>query len=106
VIHDAQVAGAGITTVFDSLAIGSRSNVGLRGRELQTQCAEALTRFSERQLLRAEHFLHLRCEIATADVVEVFDSLCAHPLLQLAIGDGSHAGPAAMTRSRTMAPLL
>jgi alpha-D-ribose 1-methylphosphonate 5-triphosphate diphosphatase len=84
VIHDAQVAAAGITTVFDALAIGSRSNVGLRGRETQTQCAEALARFSERQLLRAEHFLHLRCEIATADVVEVFDSLCAHPLLRLA----------------------
>jgi alpha-D-ribose 1-methylphosphonate 5-triphosphate diphosphatase len=84
VIHDAQVAAAGITTVFDALAIGSRSNVGLRGRDLQTQCAEALTRFSERRLLRAEHFLHLRCEIATADVVEVFDSLCKHPLLRLA----------------------
>jgi alpha-D-ribose 1-methylphosphonate 5-triphosphate diphosphatase len=84
VIHDAQVAAAGITTVFDALAIGSRSNVGLRGRDLQTQCAHALTRFSERRLLRAEHFLHLRCEIATADVVEVFDSLCNHPLLRLA----------------------
>jgi alpha-D-ribose 1-methylphosphonate 5-triphosphate diphosphatase len=84
VIHDAQVAAAGITTVFDALAIGSRSNVGLRGRDLQTQCAQALTRFSERRLLRAEHFLHLRCEIATADVVEVFDSLCKHPLLRLA----------------------
>jgi len=84
VIHDAQVAAAGITTVFDALAIGSRSNVGLRGRDLQTQCAESLTRFSERKLLRAEHFLHLRCEIATADVVEVFDSLCGHPLLRLA----------------------
>jgi alpha-D-ribose 1-methylphosphonate 5-triphosphate diphosphatase len=84
VIHDAQVAAAGITTVFDALAIGSRSNVGLRGRDLQTQCAHALTRFSERRLLRAEHFLHLRCEIATADVVEVFESLCNHPLLRLA----------------------
>jgi alpha-D-ribose 1-methylphosphonate 5-triphosphate diphosphatase len=84
VIHDAQVAAAGITTVFDSLAIGSRSKEGPRGRELQTQCAEALTRFSGRQLLRAEHFLHLRCEIATPDVVDVFDSLCTHPLLRLA----------------------
>ncbi|RKE38158.1 alpha-D-ribose 1-methylphosphonate 5-triphosphate diphosphatase [Paraburkholderia sp. BL23I1N1] len=84
VIHDAQVAAAGITTVFDALAIGSRTNVGLRGRDLQTQCAESLTRFSERKLLRAEHFLHLRCEIATADVVEVFDTLCDHPLLRLA----------------------
>ncbi|PQV49881.1 alpha-D-ribose 1-methylphosphonate 5-triphosphate diphosphatase [Paraburkholderia sp. BL21I4N1] len=84
VIHDAQVAAAGITTVFDALAIGSRSNVGLRGRDVQTQCAESLSRLSERNLLRAEHFLHLRCEIATADVVELFDSLCAHPLLRLA----------------------
>jgi alpha-D-ribose 1-methylphosphonate 5-triphosphate diphosphatase len=84
VIHDAQVAAAGITTVFDALSIGTRANAGLRGRDLQTQCAQALTRFSERQLLRAEHFLHLRCEIATADVVEIFDSLCAHPLLRLA----------------------
>lgn len=84
VIHDAQVAAAGITTVFDALAIGSRSNVGLRGRDVQTQCAQSLTRLSERNLLRAEHFLHLRCEIATADVVELFDSLCAHPLLRLA----------------------
>lgn len=84
VIHDAQVAAAGITTVFDALAIGSRLNVGLRGRDLQTQCAESLARFAGRKLLRAEHFLHLRCEIATADVVEVFDSLCEHPLLRLA----------------------
>ena len=84
VIHDAQVAAAGITTVFDALAIGSRSTVGLRGRDQQMQCAESLTRLSERKLLRAEHFLHLRCEIATADVVELFDSLCAHPLLRLA----------------------
>lgn len=84
VIHDAQVAAAGITTVFDALSIGTRLNAGLRGRDLQTQCAQALTRFSERQLLRAEHFLHLRCEIATADVVEIFDSLRDHPLLRLA----------------------
>jgi alpha-D-ribose 1-methylphosphonate 5-triphosphate diphosphatase len=84
VIHDAQVAAAGITTVFDALAIGTRLNVGVRGRDLQTQCAESLLRLSARGLLRADHFLHLRCEIATADVVDVFDSLCAHPLLRLA----------------------
>ncbi|MGF6605832.1 alpha-D-ribose 1-methylphosphonate 5-triphosphate diphosphatase [Paraburkholderia sp. WSM4175] len=84
VIHDAQVAAAGITTVFDALAIGSRSSIGLRNRDVQTQCADSLLRLSTRRLLRAEHFLHLRCEIATADVLEVFDSLCAHPLLRLA----------------------
>ncbi len=84
VIHDAQVAAAGITTVFDSLAIGTRRNAGARERDTQTRCADALQRFTERRLLRAEHFLHLRCEYATPDVVDVFDSLAAHPLLRLA----------------------
>ena len=84
VIHDAQVAAAGITTVFDALAIGSRGNVGLRGRELMTKCAATLARIASHDLLRAEHFLHLRCEIATSDVVEIFDDLKDHPLLRLA----------------------
>ncbi len=84
VIHDAQVAAAGITTVFDALAIGSRGNVGLRGRELMTKCAATLERIASHDLLRAEHFLHLRCEIATSDVVEIFDDLKDHPLLRLA----------------------
>ncbi|HEV3423379.1 MAG TPA: alpha-D-ribose 1-methylphosphonate 5-triphosphate diphosphatase [Paraburkholderia sp.] len=83
VIHDAQVAAAGITTVFDSLRIGARSDVDIHNRDLQTQCTEALKRLSGCQLLRAEHFLHLRCEIAAPDVVDVFDSLYAHPLLRL-----------------------
>jgi alpha-D-ribose 1-methylphosphonate 5-triphosphate diphosphatase len=84
VIHDAQVAAAGITTVFDSLRIGARSDVDMHNRDLQTRCTQALARLSECQLLRADHFLHLRCEIAAPDVVEVFDSLYTHPLLRLA----------------------
>ncbi|PLZ04176.1 phosphonate metabolism protein PhnM [Burkholderia sp. WAC0059] len=83
-IHDAQIAAAGITTVFDALAIGTRLSVGVRGRDVQTRCAESLARFSQRGLLRADHFLHLRCEIATQDVVELFDLLSVHPLMRLA----------------------
>jgi len=84
VIHDAQVAACGITTVFDSLRIGARSDVDMHSRTLQTQCTQALADLSAHQLLRAEHFLHLRCEIAAPDVLEVFESLHAHPLLRLA----------------------
>jgi alpha-D-ribose 1-methylphosphonate 5-triphosphate diphosphatase len=84
VIHDAQIAAAGITTVFDALAIGTRMAVGVRGRDVQLRAADALARFSQKNLLRADHFLHLRCEIATADVVELFDTLSPHPLMRLA----------------------
>ncbi|SAL40297.1 alpha-D-ribose 1-methylphosphonate 5-triphosphate diphosphatase [Caballeronia telluris] len=82
-VHDAQVAAAGITTVFDALGIGSRQD-SLRERDIQTNCARSIDSFTRRGLLRADHFLHLRCELATPDVVEIFDSLSAHPLLQLA----------------------
>jgi alpha-D-ribose 1-methylphosphonate 5-triphosphate diphosphatase len=83
VVHDAQVASAGITTVFDALGIGSRGGVGVRGKELQTNCARSIDRLAGQGLLRVDHFLHLRCEIAAADVLEVFDSLVSHPLLRL-----------------------
>jgi alpha-D-ribose 1-methylphosphonate 5-triphosphate diphosphatase len=83
VIHDAQVAAAGITTVFDALAIGDRSNVGIRARALQVDCANAMQNLHDAGLLRADHLLHLRCEIATEDVVEAFDELREHALLRL-----------------------
>ncbi|HTI17292.1 MAG TPA: alpha-D-ribose 1-methylphosphonate 5-triphosphate diphosphatase [Trinickia sp.] len=84
VIHDAQVAAAGITTVFDSLAIGTRTDAGLRGGELHRNAVSALDRLSENKMLRADHYLHLRCEVGTKDVIDLFDELGSHPLLRLA----------------------
>lgn len=84
IVHDAQVASAGITTVFDALGVGSRPDDALRGRAVQVECAQAIGKLAESGLLRAEHLLHLRCEVGTTDVVEVFDSLSAHPLFRLA----------------------
>jgi alpha-D-ribose 1-methylphosphonate 5-triphosphate diphosphatase len=84
VVHDAQVASAGITTVFDSLAIGSRTDAGLRGSQIQRNAASALDRLSALGLLRVDHHLHLRCEVATPDVVDLFEELSSHRLLQLA----------------------
>jgi alpha-D-ribose 1-methylphosphonate 5-triphosphate diphosphatase len=84
VIHDAQVAAAGITTVFDSLAIGSRTDAGLRGSEIHRNALAALDRLAGHNLLRADHYLHLRCEVGTEDVIELFDEFSGHRLMQLA----------------------
>ncbi|PMS35468.1 alpha-D-ribose 1-methylphosphonate 5-triphosphate diphosphatase [Trinickia symbiotica] len=84
VIHDAQVAAAGITTVFDSLAIGSRADAGLRGSEIHRHAVSAIDRLAEHGLLRADHYLHLRCEVGTEDVVDLFDEFADHRLLQFA----------------------
>ena len=71
VVHDAQCAAAGITTVLDAVVVGSRDLGGVRNRMQETAIA-TLQRCREHGVLRVEHLLHLRCEVATADVLEHF----------------------------------
>lgn len=67
--YDAQIAASGITTVFDSLRVGSDVDSRSLGPEIHN-LAEALDTASAAELLRAEHRLHLRCEICAHDVVD------------------------------------
>lgn len=74
--YDAQIAAAGITTVFDSLRAGVDIDGGGLGGELAT-LAGAVSRARERGLLRAEHLTHLRCELPSPGVVEAVEDFCA-----------------------------
>jgi alpha-D-ribose 1-methylphosphonate 5-triphosphate diphosphatase len=80
--HDTQIAAAGITTVFDSLSLGDvrgdTDRVKNRGRMM-----EAISAASERRVTRAEHRLHLRCEVAPDDAVEAVDRWIDLPLVGL-----------------------
>ncbi|MBU1285407.1 MAG: alpha-D-ribose 1-methylphosphonate 5-triphosphate diphosphatase [Gammaproteobacteria bacterium] len=80
--HDAQIASAGITTVFDALAIG---DVNPRGKRMQQLPAmlEAIAGAAAAGHLRADHRLHLRCELCHPDTLAVFRDLVEHPLVQL-----------------------
>ena len=68
VAYDAQIASAGITTVFDSLRVGTEDNDTLGAETMAL--ADAIDDARSKDVLRAEHFTHLRCEICTDDVVE------------------------------------
>lgn len=70
--HDAQVATAGITTVFDCLRIGSDENGGFRNGEMRGM-ADALAQAAAEGRLRADHLLHLRCEVSAPDALEQFE---------------------------------
>ena len=80
--HDAQIASAGITTVFDALAIG---DVNPRGKRMQQLPAmlEAIASAAAAGHMRADHRLHLRCEVCHPDTLAVFRDLVGHPLVQL-----------------------
>ncbi len=80
--HDAQVISAGITTVFDALSIGDISPEGKRLRQLPIML-EAITRAEEQRHTRAEHRLHLRCELSHEKTLDMFGELVTSPLVQL-----------------------
>jgi len=67
--YDGQLATSGITTVLDSLRVwredGAEEVDGRAG-----VLAQAVTEAREANLLRTDHFLHLRCEIPMPSVVE------------------------------------
>ncbi|KPG90231.1 phosphonate metabolism protein PhnM [Pseudomonas sp. RIT-PI-q] len=80
--HDAQIIAAGITTVFDAVSIGDVNPKGNRMQKLPAML-EAISGASDVGLTRAEHRLHLRCELCHPDTLSVFRDLVEHPLVQL-----------------------
>jgi alpha-D-ribose 1-methylphosphonate 5-triphosphate diphosphatase len=82
VAHDAQCAGAGVTTVFDALCLGDLGFDKERIRTFQNGVVD-LDALSDADLLKAEHFLHLRCEVPAADMLALFDTVADHPLVRM-----------------------
>ncbi|VVO26853.1 alpha-D-ribose 1-methylphosphonate 5-triphosphate diphosphatase [Pseudomonas fluorescens] len=80
--HDAQIVAAGITTVFDALSIGDVNPKGNRMQKLSAML-EGIASANTAGLTRAEHRLHLRCELCHPDTLSVFRDLVEHPLVQL-----------------------
>lgn len=81
-VHDAQCAAAGITTVLDSVVIGDLDAGGARCQTQHTSIA-ALHQCRDEGLMRVEHLLHLRCEISAPDIMEVFNQYADDSLLRL-----------------------
>jgi alpha-D-ribose 1-methylphosphonate 5-triphosphate diphosphatase len=82
IAHDAQIAAAGITTVFDAVAVGDVFVKGDRVAGLRDMF-EAIAAAQQADLLRAEHHVHLRCEISYPGTLERFEALVDAPLVGL-----------------------
>jgi alpha-D-ribose 1-methylphosphonate 5-triphosphate diphosphatase len=80
--HDAQCAAAGITTVLDAFSLGDLGYDQGRNQTFRDGLADggALAALG---LLKADHLLHLRCELPAPDLEELFLSACDHPRLRL-----------------------
>lgn len=82
IAHDAQCAAAGVTTVLDALCLG---DLGFdQGRD-QTfhDGVRDLTALHGQPFMKAEHLLHLRCELPARDMPGLLDGVAEHPLVAM-----------------------
>lgn len=79
--HDAQIVSAGITTVFDALSVGDYRAEGQR-KEIYYKAVEAVRLAASSDLFRAEHMLHMRCELTDPYLLEMFEPYAADPLVR------------------------
>lgn len=81
--HDVQVAGSGVTTVFDAVRIGSDLDLPEMGQHVD-RLTSAIDAGRKGGWLRAEHFVHLRCELPAHDVIAQFEAHAGHAHTRLA----------------------
>lgn len=80
--HDAEVVAAGITTVFDALGVGDADPDSLRGSTWH-RVIDTIDHCTEQDLLRADHHLHVRCELPAPNTIDLFEPFRAHKRLSL-----------------------
>ncbi len=82
--HDAQMAAAGVTTVYDAVCAGYESGDAVSRRQTFEKLVAAVKAGVAGDLFRIDHKLHLRCELSGADVVDAITPHVDHPLVALA----------------------
>jgi alpha-D-ribose 1-methylphosphonate 5-triphosphate diphosphatase len=79
--HDTQIAGSGITTVYDSLTLGAASGWDMRDETIGP-IVSGLRSAIGHDMLRVQHFLHMRCEVTHPDIVAIFEAHTDDPLVR------------------------
>ncbi|MDR4307122.1 alpha-D-ribose 1-methylphosphonate 5-triphosphate diphosphatase [Chelatococcus sambhunathii] len=82
--HDAQMAAAGVTTVYDALFVGGYEVENDARRGLLPTMVRAIERGVELGLFRADHRLHLRCELSDPELTDHLAPFADGPLVALA----------------------
>ena len=80
--HDWQMLGAGVTTVLDALSLGDYDSAGARTAMLNA-AIDGVTDARNRDLTRADHYFHFRCELSDPGLLPIVDRHLGNPALRL-----------------------
>ncbi|MCI4661345.1 MAG: alpha-D-ribose 1-methylphosphonate 5-triphosphate diphosphatase [Neomegalonema sp.] len=79
--HDGEFVSVGVTTIFDALRVGTMSAESIS--DYAHEAAEAAQKLREHGLLKADHYIHLRCEICSPNLLPEFDNVGLDPRLRM-----------------------
>lgn len=82
--HDAQLTASGATTVFDAVRIGANPDSHETAPANAHRLADAIEHAATAGLLRADHYIHLRCEVSAPDCLDVFQTFLGDDRVRLA----------------------
>src|SRR5690606_25697415 len=81
--HDGCILSVGVTTVFNSLSVGSYNPSAARGEDNTLRLVDGLLAAQRGGMLKADHRLHWRCETTSDDLPQRLDHLADHPMTSL-----------------------
>ena len=77
--HDAQLAAAGVTTVFDAVRVGGAPGVPEDDPRGGRRLADSVEMAADAGLLRVDHAIHVRCEVSSEYCLDAFDGFTDDP---------------------------
>lgn len=83
VTHDGCCLSVGVTTVFDSLSIGTFNPSVARNHDNLPRLANGLLAARDAGLLKGDHRLHWRCETPADDLPSRLEQMAGHPMTSL-----------------------
>ncbi len=82
-VHDAQMAAAGVTTVYDAVCAGTPFSAKDYRKEIFLDVMAALQQGDALGVFRIDHRVHMRCELTSPGLIADIEPYAENPLVQL-----------------------
>lgn len=82
-VHDAQMAAAGVTTVYDAICAGTPFSAKDYRKDIFADVMDALRLGSAEGVFRIDHRIHMRCELTSPDLLRDIEPYQDDALVQL-----------------------
>ncbi|KQU49971.1 phosphonate metabolism protein PhnM [Bosea sp. Leaf344] len=82
-VHDAQMAAAGVTTVYDAICAGTPFSAKDYRKDIFADVMSALAAGRREKVFRIDHRIHMRCELTSPDLLKDIEPYQDDELVQL-----------------------